>query len=111
VHLGLALNLFNPPPCTKGYEQTERRNGTDTNPEADTPTPPQTYCAEPPGSPVNVRGSANAPYGGKPVAHGQPAAPPTGGDQANNPLAGLPGTVGQPGGDQPSLATLLGLPS
>jgi phospholipid/cholesterol/gamma-HCH transport system substrate-binding protein len=110
AHLGLALNLFNPPPCTKGYESTQRRDGTDTaTPSA--PTPPQTYCAEPPGSPVNVRGSANAPYGGKPVAHGQPSAPPTGGEeQANNPLAGLPGTVGQPGGDQPSLATLLGLP-
>jgi phospholipid/cholesterol/gamma-HCH transport system substrate-binding protein len=110
AHLGLALNLFNPPPCTKGYEETQRRDGTDIG-SPDAPTPPQTYCAEPPGSPINVRGSANAPYGGKPVAHGGPVTPPTGGeDQANNPLAGLPGTVGKPGGTQPSLATLLGLP-
>jgi phospholipid/cholesterol/gamma-HCH transport system substrate-binding protein len=112
VHLGLALNLFNPPPCTQGYENTPRRDGTDTEPEpAD--TPPGTYCAEPPGSPINVRGSANAPYGGKPVAQGQPVTPPAGGgaQQPVSPLDGLPGTVSLPGGTQPGLATLLGLPS
>lgn len=108
VHLGLVLNLFDPPPCTKGYEQTQRRNGTDTA----GPTPPlpeQTYCAEPPGSPINVRGSANAPYGGAPVAQDQPM-PPTGGSAATGPLDKLPGTVKLPGGSPLSLATLLGLP-
>ena len=113
AHLGLVLNMFNPPPCTEGYEQTQRRNGTDTStppPE----TPPGTYCAESPGSPVNVRGSANAPYGGKPVAQDQPAAPPSSGgekQQPVSPLDGLPGTVSQPGGTQPGLGALLGLPS
>jgi phospholipid/cholesterol/gamma-HCH transport system substrate-binding protein len=112
VHLGLALNLFNPPPCTQGYEQTQRRDGTDTQPESPQ-TPPGTYCAEPPGSPINVRGSANAPYGGKPVAPDQPVVPPGGGgtQQPASPLAGLPGTVSLPGGAQPGLAALLGLPS
>jgi phospholipid/cholesterol/gamma-HCH transport system substrate-binding protein len=114
VHLGLALNLFNPPPCTKGYEQTERRNGNETTPSS--PTPEGTYCAEPPGSPVNVRGSANAPYGGRPVAQDSPAVPPgSGGDETQqrpvSPLDGLPGTVGLTGGGQPGLAALLGLPS
>lgn len=112
AHLGLALNLFNPPPCTQGYENTRRRNGTDTAPESPA-TPPGTYCAEPPGSPINVRGSANAPYGGKPVAQDQPVVRPGGGgtQQPVSPLDGLPGTVSQPGGTQPGLATLLGLPS
>jgi phospholipid/cholesterol/gamma-HCH transport system substrate-binding protein len=110
VHLGLVLNLFNPPPCTKGYEATNRRNGTDTASAAQ-PVPEQTYCAEPPGSTVNVRGSANAPYGGVPVAQGQPTAPP-GGDPgaASDPLSRLPGSVGQAGGNPLSLVTMLGLP-
>lgn len=109
VHLGLVLNLFNPPPCTKGYEQTQRRNGTDTG-GATQPVPEQTYCAEPTGSAINVRGSANAPYGGVPVAQDQPATPPTGGSTAAGPLDNLPGTVNLPGGSQPGLAALLGLP-
>ncbi len=115
VHLGLVLNLFNPPPCTKGYEQTQRRNGTDTG-GATPPVAPQTYCAEPTGSSVNVRGSGNAPYGGEPVAQDHPATPPGssgGGDGTQgpkDPLSGLPGSVSQPGGSQLSLATLLGLP-
>jgi phospholipid/cholesterol/gamma-HCH transport system substrate-binding protein len=111
AHLGLALNLFNPPPCTQGYEQTQRRNGNEVTPSP--ATPPQTYCAEPPGSPINVRGSANAPYGGKPVAQDQPATPPVSGAAQGpvSPLDGLPGTVSLPGGTQPGLAALLGLPS
>jgi phospholipid/cholesterol/gamma-HCH transport system substrate-binding protein len=62
AHLGLALNLFNPPPCVKGYEQTKRRAGNDVAPA---PANEQAYCAEPVGSPINVRGSQNAPFGGK----------------------------------------------
>jgi phospholipid/cholesterol/gamma-HCH transport system substrate-binding protein len=110
VHLGLVLNLFNPPPCTQGYEQTPRRDGTDTA-EPSATTPEQTYCAEPTGSPINVRGSANAPYGGVPVAQDQPATPPGGSAaSSNDPLAGLPGSVSQAGGSPLSLAALLGLP-
>jgi phospholipid/cholesterol/gamma-HCH transport system substrate-binding protein len=110
VHLGLVLNLFNPPPCTKGYEHTQRRTGTDTD-TPPRPLPEQTYCAEPTGSPVNVRGSANAPYGGVPVAQDQPATRPgVGTTDTSDPLAGLPGSVSQRGGGATSLATLLGLP-
>ncbi|MEV4317645.1 MCE family protein [Actinocrispum sp. NPDC049592] len=68
AHLGLALNLFNPPPCVKGYEQTKRRAGNDVAPA---PANEQAYCAEPVGSPINVRGSQNAPFGGKVAAPSQ----------------------------------------
>ena len=65
AHLGLVLNLFDPPSCVKGYEETKRRDGND-----ETAGAPNfgAYCAEPVGSPIDVRGSQNAPYGGKPVA-------------------------------------------
>jgi phospholipid/cholesterol/gamma-HCH transport system substrate-binding protein len=110
AHLGLVLNLFNPPPCTKGYEETPRRNGTDTD-GAVQPVPEQTYCAEPNGSTVNVRGSGNAPYGGVPVAQDQHAVPPGGAAGAPaDPLSRLPGSVGQAGGNSLSLGTILGLP-
>jgi len=113
AHLGLVLNLFNPPPCTKGYEQTPRRNGTDTN-SPNQPVPANTYCAEPPGSPINVRGSNNVPLGGRPQA---PTAPdpgrqPGGGEQAALARGSLPGTLTEPGSaSRPSLAQLLGLPA
>jgi phospholipid/cholesterol/gamma-HCH transport system substrate-binding protein len=112
AHLGLALNLFNPPPCTKGYENTPRRNGTDTAP-APEPNVSNTYCAEPPGSPVNVRGSNNVPLGGRPQTHGQPTPGPGPGgpEQAGLAPGSLPGTLTEPGmASQPSLAALLGLP-
>ena len=107
-HLGLVLNLFNPPPCTAGYEQTQRRDGNDLA-EPAPPTPEQTYCAEPSGSPINVRGSANAPYGGVPVT----PAPEQGGDEGAPAASAfsLPGTFTQPGAAGPAtLAGLLGLP-
>ena len=113
AHLGLALNLFNPPPCTRGYEQTPRRNGTDTAGQGGS-IPPDTYCAEPPGSPINVRGSANVPFGGRPVAQDQPdpGAGGEGGPEEGGLAPGsLPGTLTQPGAtSRPSLAALLGLP-
>lgn len=58
AHLGLALNLFDPFPCAQGYEGTTRRSGADV---ADTPVNAGAYCAEPPASPINVRGAQNAP--------------------------------------------------
>jgi phospholipid/cholesterol/gamma-HCH transport system substrate-binding protein len=111
AHLGLALNLFNPPPCTRGYEKTVHRNGIDTGPPPALPT--QTYCAEPSGSPINVRGSQNAPFNGV-------ARPPTQQQvdaNANRPAEQLaelakgsvPGTVTQPSIGLASLAGLLGL--
>ncbi|MBM7770367.1 phospholipid/cholesterol/gamma-HCH transport system substrate-binding protein [Actinokineospora baliensis] len=111
AHLGLALNLFDPPACTRGYEGTTRRAGNDTAPVQENA---QAYCAEPVGSPINVRGSQNAPFGGKPV---QPTPQDLAANQ-NRPAQQLadmaqnsiPGTLTQPGtGGLASLAGLLGL--
>jgi len=63
--LGLVVNLFDPPSCVKGYESTEKRPGSDTSPAKYNE---RAHCAEPPGSPVTVRGSQNAPTAGVPVA-------------------------------------------
>ncbi|TDC86743.1 MCE family protein [Saccharopolyspora aridisoli] len=54
ARFGLVLNSFDPFVCTQGYESTHQRPGTDL---ADTPANLQAHCAEPPGSPINVRGS------------------------------------------------------
>ncbi|MEU6641028.1 MlaD family protein [Saccharomonospora sp. NPDC046836] len=110
AHLGLALNLFNPPSCTKGYRPPgEYRPGDDTTPRA---PDEDAYCAEPPGSPISVRGSQNAPYNGVPTA---PTAQQV---QANSnrdeeelaSLRGVPGVAGSPGLSITSLGQLLGLP-
>lgn len=61
AHLGLALNLFDPAPCTQGYQGTPHRPGNDTSPAQ---LNMQAYCALPPATGVDVRGAANAPYGG-----------------------------------------------
>lgn len=58
AHLGLAVNLFDPYACAQGYESTDRRPG---NALADTEVNTEAYCAEPPGSPINVRGAQNVP--------------------------------------------------
>jgi phospholipid/cholesterol/gamma-HCH transport system substrate-binding protein len=65
AHLGLALNLFNPPPCVQGYQSTDHRAG-----NAVSRAQPNTsaFCATNPSSGVDVRGAENAPYGGKPSA-------------------------------------------
>ncbi len=64
AHFGLAVNVFDPPPCTVGYEGTRIRQGTDT-----TAAPLNTgaYCALARGSVTAVRGAQNAPYGGTPT--------------------------------------------
>jgi phospholipid/cholesterol/gamma-HCH transport system substrate-binding protein len=69
AHLGLVLNVFDPPPCTKGYEATPRRAG---NEVADTPVNAQAHCAEPYNSPIDVRGAQNVPQRGD--GRGDPAA-------------------------------------
>ncbi len=58
AHFGLVLNVFDPLPCTKGYEQTERRNGTDFR---QVPLNTDARCLEPRGSDTSVRGAQNAP--------------------------------------------------
>jgi phospholipid/cholesterol/gamma-HCH transport system substrate-binding protein len=65
VHLGLALNLFDPYACVRGYQGTIRRSGTDTAP---IPANRDAFCAEPPGSPTDVRGAQNVPRAGTPTA-------------------------------------------
>ena len=62
-HLGLVLNFFDPFPCTKGYETTQERPANSTAPKA---ANSQAYCAEPPSSPIDVRGSQNVPRGNTP---------------------------------------------
>lgn len=56
--LGLTANVFEPPPCVKGYEDTKRRTGTETS---ETRFNKDAYCAEPQGSETGVRGAQNAP--------------------------------------------------
>jgi len=101
--LGLALNLFDPPPCLKGYESTDRRAGDDLGPP--TTSPDDLYCAEPHGSPIGVRGSQNAPFNGVPKDNiPAPAGTPAAGAQGT-----LPFTLGQQGVGLTTLASLLGL--
>jgi phospholipid/cholesterol/gamma-HCH transport system substrate-binding protein len=102
-HLGLVLTFNDPFSCTRGYEGTHQRAANDVR---DVPTNEQAYCAEPPGSPIGVRGSQNAPFGGKPVTVPAPA-PASPGAPA---MPVLPGTLTAGGGPATSLARLLGLP-
>jgi phospholipid/cholesterol/gamma-HCH transport system substrate-binding protein len=95
-HVGLVLTFNDPFSCTKGYEGTRQRGANETT---DVPVNEQAYCAEPPGSPIGVRGSQNAPYGGKPAAVPVPQ------------TSGLPGALSWPGGAPTTLAGLLGLPA
>lgn len=71
-HLGFVPTFFDPHSCTKGYEGTERRAA---NATRNTPPNTDAYCAEPPGSPSNVRGAQNAPV------PDDPAQVPAGADQ------------------------------
>nr|WP_042182653.1 MlaD family protein [Kibdelosporangium sp. MJ126-NF4]CEL15127.1 MCE-family protein Mce1F [Kibdelosporangium sp. MJ126-NF4]CTQ93277.1 MCE-family protein Mce1F [Kibdelosporangium sp. MJ126-NF4] len=91
AHLGLALNLFNPPPCVKGYEGTKRRPGDDATV---VPTNEKAYCAEPLGSPISVRGSQNAPFGGKVAAPSQADIQANAGRPAQQLAEGAGGFIG-----------------
>ncbi|MFL6144854.1 MAG: MCE family protein [Labedaea sp.] len=96
-HLGLVLTFNDPFSCTRGYETTKQRPASDIR---DVAPNQQAYCAEPSGSPIGVRGSQNAPFGGKPVEVPAPATAPAG---------ALPGALSSPGLRPTSLAGLLGL--
>jgi phospholipid/cholesterol/gamma-HCH transport system substrate-binding protein len=65
AHLGLVVNAFDPYPCTQGYAGTHRRSGDDVG---DSPANEDAYCAEPPGSPITVRGAQNVPEADTPVS-------------------------------------------
>ncbi|QFU94028.1 MCE family protein [Amycolatopsis sp. YIM 10] len=113
AHLGLALNLFDPPSCTKGYRGVDEFR-TGNRPEDLTPRPAKTdaYCAEPKGSPINVRGSQNAPYNGVPVVPSD-AELKANANRSQEELAalrGVPGIAGSPGLSLTSLPSLFGLP-
>ncbi|MQA12106.1 MAG: MCE family protein [Pseudonocardiaceae bacterium] len=110
AHLGFALNLLDPPTCVKGYEGTQRRLGSDTR-----PVPPnyQAHCGEPKGSPINVRGSQNVPYGSVPTSP-TPAQIQANEDRPTEAQAeqrGAPGTAGSGGVTLTSMGQLLGLPN
>jgi phospholipid/cholesterol/gamma-HCH transport system substrate-binding protein len=64
AHLGLVINAFDPPPCAQGYQDTPHREGDDL---AGTPVHEDAFCAEPPGSPVTVRGAQNVPEADTPM--------------------------------------------
>ncbi|HEX4705900.1 MAG TPA: MCE family protein [Pseudonocardiaceae bacterium] len=91
ARLGLAINLFDPPPCVQGYQGTQHRPANDTSPAK---LNTGAYCALPPASGVDVRGAQNAPFGGSPPA------PATGGGSGGGtttpPTTGGGSTGGQP---------------
>jgi phospholipid/cholesterol/gamma-HCH transport system substrate-binding protein len=99
AHLGLVINLFDPYPCTRGYEGTNRRSGDDVSPA---PLNRDAYCAEPPGSPINVRGAQNVPRAKTPKPEKYaPSGPPDDGVNAGSAPA-APSPVSSP----PSLSSL-----
>ena len=106
-HLGLVLNFFDPPQCTRGYEGTEQRSADDVT------TADANYdvrCAEPPDSPISVRGAQNAPRGDEPDGPAEPGGAGTETEPEAEPRR-LPGPVGlTDGGGAGTLAQLLGLP-
>ncbi|HEX6341127.1 MCE family protein [Umezawaea sp.] len=98
-HLGAVLNFFDPLSCTRGYETTAQRPADDVTA---VPANGQAYCAEPPNSPISVRGAQNAPVAGTPRQLPPPEPP-------REPR--LPGVLGSPDTrpSPTSLAELLGL--
>jgi phospholipid/cholesterol/gamma-HCH transport system substrate-binding protein len=100
-HLGVVLNFFDPLSCTRGYETTVQRPADDVTA---VPANSQAYCAEPPGSPISVRGAQNAPFAGVP----QQLPPPERQEPQDRRLPGVLGSLdARPG--PASLAGLLGL--
>ncbi|WP_158881336.1 MCE family protein [Amycolatopsis anabasis] len=116
AHLGLALNLFDPPPCTKGYRGwDEYRGGNGDKNLAERPAKSDSYCAEPKGSPINVRGAQNAPYNGVPqIPTSEEVAAnknrPAEELASNRATRGVPGVAGGPALTVNGLGQLLGLP-
>ncbi len=57
AHFGLASTM-NPSACSAGYQTTKKRDPQDVTPRTSNT---RAYCASPPSSGINVRGSANSP--------------------------------------------------
>jgi phospholipid/cholesterol/gamma-HCH transport system substrate-binding protein len=110
AHLGLVLNVADPPPCTKGYPSPSYyRPGNDSTSRK----PDQkAYCAEPTGSPISVRGAQNAPYNGVPVVPRQSQVNASSNREQEDlaELSATPGLTGSPGVSLNSLSALLALP-
>jgi phospholipid/cholesterol/gamma-HCH transport system substrate-binding protein len=100
AHLGLVLDNINDPyPCTRGYEGTNRRPGDDVS---EAPINREAYCAEPPGSPINVRGAQNVPDAKTPMP---PADAPSGPPRSGAPAGSAP-VVPDLVGSTPPLSSL-----
>jgi phospholipid/cholesterol/gamma-HCH transport system substrate-binding protein len=87
-HLGLALNIDHPAPCTKGYEKVKKRwpqFTEDKKPRLDA------GCTEPKNSDKAVRGARNSP---KDAITPPPAVPPGATDGAGFPEGGAYGSGG-----------------
>lgn len=89
------VGIAEPPVCTRGYEGTVRRPGSETS--DDMPANHDARCAETSPSPIGVRGDGNAPEYGpapEPVAPGgfRPA-----GSRLSAPGGDVPGPAGSPG--------------
>lgn len=95
-NIQLDLSKFDPPLCTRGYEDAIRRPGSFTgNITANF----NLYCAERSPSPIAVRGASNAPYYGPPPKPATPGGFRTGDSELaewTSPDA-LPGLAGAPG--------------
>ncbi|MFF5990103.1 MCE family protein [Prauserella flavalba] len=63
--LSMVLTFFDPQPCVRGYEGTNRRPADDLSPA---PLNTSAACTLPKGDPGSVRGSQNAPSAGVPEA-------------------------------------------
>ncbi|HEY1969141.1 MAG TPA: MCE family protein [Pseudonocardia sp.] len=70
AHLGLALNVNDPPACTKGYEASDRQPGAEITPPH--PLNYRAFCREPIFSPIMVRGFKPQ----YPFVNGRPQTPP-----------------------------------
>ncbi|MFP5069793.1 MCE family protein [Pseudonocardia nantongensis] len=97
AHLGLVVNIADPPVCTRGYEGTVNRPGQDV---AETPVNSAAACAEPPGTGTAVRGMQNVPRAATPMppadAGDTPAPPPAAGSPGSTAgeRVATPGLVG-----------------
>ncbi|TDP95171.1 MCE family protein [Labedaea rhizosphaerae] len=101
IHLGLALEFYDPVPCVAGYQGTPRRTGGDTG--KGKPLNTDARCTLPPGNATGVRGSQNAPTGPRPVvtrpdAGGSTTFVPNPADTPDLPMTtSLAGLLGLPG--------------